>query len=379
MVITCALGCKKMEDKISEFIKDGETIYIAKADSIKARGGNERIELSWLLLSDPKVTNYKIYWNSRQDSVGGAVTKSQDVDTVRVTLNGMVEGTYYFEIFMFDKDGNASIPATAIGRVYGEQYQASLLGRTYRGMTRVGEGVEIDWMPAQPSLVGVEVKYRDSEGGIVEHIVPQGAELDTLQKFPPNGDFQYRSMFKPDSNALDVFYTEYESGQITNDLLDVSAVSFSSSVQYGAQEDQLTVLLSSDFNGKYDADNVQAATWIDITDAYPLAAGTSRTPWGPKDFSEFKVENKPMYIAFMYVFDPEKSGSQRNWLIRDFELTSVNGEVIANLPESGFTLVHEGAVEPGRSTLSSTTITLRGNASNTETKTVTWAISKALF
>ena len=64
LAATAFQSCKKMDDIYREFYESGETVYVGKADSIKVRGGNERVELTWLLLSDPKVASYKVYWNN---------------------------------------------------------------------------------------------------------------------------------------------------------------------------------------------------------------------------------------------------------------------------------------------------------------------------
>ena len=42
-------------------------------------------------------------------------------------------------------------------------------------------------------------------------------------------------------------------------------MSFSSSVQYGIQKNNIAVLVSSDFSGDYSIEGVRAATWKDIT------------------------------------------------------------------------------------------------------------------
>ncbi|MDD4591224.1 MAG: DUF4998 domain-containing protein, partial [Parabacteroides sp.] len=67
-------SCENIKDTYEEFIKDGEIIYVAKADSIKVRSGKNRLELSWLLLSDPNVAKYKVFWNNNRDSIENVVT-----------------------------------------------------------------------------------------------------------------------------------------------------------------------------------------------------------------------------------------------------------------------------------------------------------------
>jgi hypothetical protein len=211
-------SCKKADDRHRQFFENGETIYIAKADSLRLRGGLNRIELSWLLLSDPKIYKYKLYWNNRKDSIVNIVQKTNKVDTVRMMLKDMKEGTYFFEIFTFDKDGNTSVAATGTGKVYGENYQNSLLPRTYRSARRLGDGVEFNWTQAEETLQKVELSYVDIEGKTIHKIIPKLAELDTLYDFPNAGTFKYRSLFLPDTNALDTFYTELKTYKVNTTI-----------------------------------------------------------------------------------------------------------------------------------------------------------------
>jgi len=204
-------SCKKMEDTYRQFFEDGETIYIGKADSVVASGGNERIEVSWLLLSDPKVSSYKLYWNNYQDSVVGEVTKTSSVDTIRVLLEHMKEGLHHFEIIMYDKLGNHSIPSRVSGRAYGEQYRNYLVNRIFKEPRRVdGTDLELGWVPAEAELLFTEIEYINTDNEEIRHIVNPDAELDTLKKFPMNGTFRVLSAYKPEPLALDTFYSPTE-------------------------------------------------------------------------------------------------------------------------------------------------------------------------
>ena len=203
-------GCGKWDDEHGQFIGDGEITYTAKADSVRTRGGLNRIELSWLFTSDPKITKYKVYWNNRRDSIENNFQRSPNVDTVRLMLNNMPEGTYHFEIYTFDADGNSSVKADAIGRVYGAQYQAELLSRALRGSTRFGNDRLLNWIPADEALVRSELSYTNSRGEVGEVRVAKAAETTLLENIPLAEDIRLRSVFLPDTMALDTFYTEFE-------------------------------------------------------------------------------------------------------------------------------------------------------------------------
>lgn len=204
-------ACKDLDFNYRQFVEQGETIYIGKADSVQVRGGNHRVEVSWLLLSDPKVHSYKLYWNNNRDSTSAEVTKTAQVDTVRVLLNDMREGMHHFEIRMFDAEGHRSVPARVSGRVYGDQYNKFLVNRTFTSAVIINEtDLEIEWVEAEDQLLFSQVSYTNTDGEEIKHIVAQEAETDTLKKFPSEGIMTLVSAFKPDSLALDTFYSPTE-------------------------------------------------------------------------------------------------------------------------------------------------------------------------
>lgn len=202
-------GCENLEDTYQEFIGKGETIYIGKADSLQTRGGRGRIEVSWLLLSDPKVSRYKVYWDNKSDSIEGNLIKTSNVDTVRILFENMEENMHQFDIFLFDKDGNSSIRSSTIGRVYGDSYEHSLLNRTYLKAIRNDKRIIMEWMPSEPQVVRVEMEYQNSLNEIVRKNLPGISTLDTLSNFPAGGSLSYRTVFIPEPLALDTFYTDF--------------------------------------------------------------------------------------------------------------------------------------------------------------------------
>lgn len=217
-IITCAVvmalcftlwGCSKMDDTYRDFVKNGETIYIAKADSIKVRGGNKRIQLTWLLLSDPKVVKYKVTWNNGRDSIVNPVVKSASVDTVKLMINNIEEGTHEFQIYTFDKLGNTSVKASIIGKVYGDRYANSLLSATYSELLRTGDDLKIVWAQQSAGFAGLSVKFQDINNNTKEIQVKKSEPFTILQNLPFGREFKLKTAFLPDSTALDTFYTSY--------------------------------------------------------------------------------------------------------------------------------------------------------------------------
>lgn len=159
----------------------------------------------------------------------------------------------------------------------------------------------------------------------------------------------------------------------------VVTLSFANNVNFGTQANQFSVLASSDFNGNFTIDNVKAATWTNITDRFTLATNSTLLSTSA-NLSDLVVDGKPLYIAFRYITEPQaNSGSGRTWTVRNFLLnsdTSIGLVQLSGQSDAGFQLVNEGTIDPNRSSVTGTTITLRGNNVNTQIRTETWAISK---
>lgn len=201
-------GCNKWDETFKEFIGDGEITYVGKADSLKVRGGKNRAELSWLFISDPKIKGYKVYWNNRRDSiVVNDFQRSQGVDSVKLMITDIDEGTHYFEIFTFDNSGHTSVKSEVVGRVYGPSYERSLLNRGFTGFGRDTTDRILNWIAADPANISSKVTYVNADGETVE--IPVGAEVTTtrLSNIPYYRSMLVQSAFIPEKNALDTFYT----------------------------------------------------------------------------------------------------------------------------------------------------------------------------
>lgn len=101
----------------------------------------------------------------------------------------------------------------------------------------------------------------------------------------------------------------------------IPEMQFATNVNFGSPSvSNLSILLSTDFSGKYDADGVRKATWEDITEQARLASGSSNTNSGWIGLHPFKTEGKPIYVAFRYLTQPHGSAfSQREWQMNGFQ------------------------------------------------------------
>lgn len=377
-------SCEKMSDTYQQFLGEGETIYIGKADSVQVGGGNYRAEVSFLLMSDPKVDNYKLFWNNRQDSIVNPVTRTDGIDTIRVMVNDLLEGTHHFEIVTFDKYGNSSVPSLASGRVYGELYQASLLNsnRIVGSMDRNRQELILNWMEAAETLEAVELQYINNQGETKVHLIPSIVDTYVLPDFPADGTFKHRALFVPHELAIDTFYTSFQETIVDEQMMGGRIMSLTTEARSGTPPNQLSIWVSTDFDGTYEVENVEAATWVEITDSYPLPSATNTvTPWGPIDLWDLMGDDDTqIYVAFKYIFNPDNplENGGINWRIQNFDVRSKAGAQILNQQQASITLVHKGPWENGRYTVSPTLLLLRRNAADVVTPTTTWGITRAI-
>lgn len=202
-------GCGEMDDTYQQYIKDGETIYAGSLDSVRLRSGEGRL-LLYGLISDPMVSMVKVFYNNRNDSIAIPVERVHKVDTVRLNITGLEEGSYSFDIFTYDDEGNSSVIVNAIGTVYGENYQNTLLTTPVRNALFNDGKVTIDWGGADPSALGSEIIYKSGEEDEETVYIPSGTESSTLNDYPEKVPFRYRTFYLPEPDALDTFSTEFQ-------------------------------------------------------------------------------------------------------------------------------------------------------------------------
>ena len=215
MALLCLSACSKMDATYKNFIK-GSIVYVGSADSLQIHSGKNRLQLSWIVF-DPTATGAKIYWNNKSDSLDVPMHISGESDTIMVSLDDLPEGSYSFDIYLYDDKGNTSVKASAVGEVYGDEYIESLLARPITSALYDNGTVEINWGTADETVIGTEVTYLDSAG--LTHVVRVSVDslVTVLEKFDfsVRDTFGYRTLYVPDSISIDTFYSAYQTIKVT--------------------------------------------------------------------------------------------------------------------------------------------------------------------
>lgn len=205
------VSCSKQDRSYYDHIKNGAIVYTGKAESLKAFSGNERVVLNWVLTSDQNITGCKVYWNFGADSLVMAVKKSLKPDTIKVSVNNLPEGSYNFEVFTFDKEGHTSIGAEVIGNSYGLNFQSTLSNRPIRTSTKVTatNSINITWVGRDDKCLGTEWSYTGKDQQQKRYFSTQG-DTTLISSCDLAKPVTYRTLFIPEKQAADTFYTAFK-------------------------------------------------------------------------------------------------------------------------------------------------------------------------
>lgn len=217
-ILSCILiACTKMDGPYKKFLEGGETTYAKKVDSVWLLPGKERVKLEWTIKEAPNVNKYVIYWHNKIDSIAAPANTSGS-DTNRVTIAGLTEGNYTFEIYSYDKEGNPSVATEVVGQVFGSTYLGSLSNRKVKTIQGIGGQFQSVWYDADSTNVSTEINYTDTLGAAKVIYLPRDSnELLLPSDFDPGYPFYFKSSYKPASNAIDTFtVTRFDSSKITS-------------------------------------------------------------------------------------------------------------------------------------------------------------------
>ena len=203
-------ACSKM-DEYKKYELNGEIQYPGIFDSLKVVPGRNRALVTGVLLSDPKVTKYRIFWNGGLDSLEAALKRTGSIDTLSQIVDNLPEGPITFEIHTYDAEGNKSIPMTVSGNIYGDNFQSSVDLRGNREVLTselsVDGAVRLNWADVEPyvGVVGMRIKYFDVMNMEKDTTVP--VELSGQVTVLPDASIQkpiiYSTLFIPDAYGID--------------------------------------------------------------------------------------------------------------------------------------------------------------------------------
>jgi len=203
-------SCSPM-DEYKDITGKEEIQYTGKIDSVKIFSGDERLFITGLFISDPKIVNCRIFWNLKSDSIDIPIKRTDGVDTLKKEIS-LAENIYNFEIFTYDAAGNKSVPVSATGKTYGEQYEASISNRLALSANLDSDSIIIMWRPIDLTLgpFATEVSYTTSDGKSTKKRVAVNETKTVLKNYKLDSEVSYSTLYLPEALCLDTFYTKVD-------------------------------------------------------------------------------------------------------------------------------------------------------------------------
>jgi hypothetical protein len=171
-------GCEDMNSVNREYLDRGESVYLAKVDSVTFVVGLNKVWFKWWLSGDPRVTKTEIRWTegietkTREYPVDRSQNDSPVMETV---LYDFPEGSYTFEFINRDDEGHRSISVnTATVEIIGDRYMENMHTRPIAIATKFGNGYALVW--GASDCLYSDLMYRNTDGEMVRMRLPADSD-----------------------------------------------------------------------------------------------------------------------------------------------------------------------------------------------------------
>jgi Domain of unknown function len=255
--IAALAGCSKMDD-YKKFQQSGEIPYPGIMDSVKIFAGKNRVKVTGLFTSDPKITKYRLFWNSRQDSLEVPVIRKGYVDSASAIISGLTEGAISIEVRTYDAKDNISIPVFAVGNVYGTQYEDGVGNRSTTSTYVTSEGLGIDWAAAPSNSIFTTVRYTVGDGTTKAVVVNNGDASTVLPGYRYGTKITVISAYLPEPTAIDTFHASKADTLIKENALSAWYVSSGVRTNYTGPKANNVVAGTTALSGEKEAVELNA-------------------------------------------------------------------------------------------------------------------------
>jgi len=212
-------SCTKMNEY--EKYLEGTSAYTQKIDSVKVYSGRNRVMITGLFTSDPKITETRVFWNNGKDSVSIPVVRTNAVDTFKTIINNLEEQVHNFTIITYNKSGVKSVPVRVIGEAFGSRYQASLANRPItQSLIDASNSITTKWGKMDLLSGAFAIQTIFSNNLDLENKKEYSVKADTsiFKNVKAGTGFKYRTLFLPNSTSIDTFYTDFQQVRAYRDV-----------------------------------------------------------------------------------------------------------------------------------------------------------------
>lgn len=177
-----------------------------KAGVVKLVSGKNEVKLSFLVNPGSDISKAVIYWNALADSLVIPVTKENVSDTITTFIGGLTDKTYDFSFYTYSSKGIRSDVTLIREIVYGDLYVSKLVNReVIKALLEADGNLIIDWgFPTDE--IGIEITYTDQDDVSKTVLIPRNEMRTILRRYKRDSKFEYRTLFKPQSNVIDYFH-----------------------------------------------------------------------------------------------------------------------------------------------------------------------------
>ena len=212
IILILVSACSDMNELHDKYLINGETIYIAKFDSMYLYPGRERAMLKYWL-SDPKAQKCVIKWALGTDSIIKDIHVTPLNQPGYLFIENLNEGSISFDII--NRDANykfASVKDSYTLTVYGDNFQATLLNVSIKNLkyNTLKSEISYTWSGSYDNSIGYQLKYTNNLGISVDTLLSEANRNIILKQFPAGGSFEYRTLYLPEPAAIDTFYTDFK-------------------------------------------------------------------------------------------------------------------------------------------------------------------------
>lgn len=202
-IVLCS--CSGMYDNINIYYDEGETNYIAKPDSISTNAGINRVKITWMVSTDPRIENLKVTWDdgAKEATIPIDFTLLDENRYYTTILEGVEEGDHIFKLY-HTGNGDISIPMEAEATSYGAQYQSNLTPRPIRSVALVDGKATITWRTLVENC-DVEITYTNNSGATTKMSAAPSELTTVLEDAKYGTTFTYVSTYLPEEGSIDVF------------------------------------------------------------------------------------------------------------------------------------------------------------------------------
>jgi len=217
ILLAVVSACGGMDETYKDFIGDKPIVYLARneSDSIKVQYGRERVKMTIPPAMDPRIEYVKVTWNNGMHEKKVPVVYKEP--TIFIIDENLPEGMYDFVITNHTEDGLYSISASATGETYGATYESYLRNRNIQKIEvdMVTSDITLHFPMLSDSIIkGTEMKWMKDGIEKTEYFPNTEDNMISIENFPFTdeeiGEFQYRVHVLPNKDAIDVFYSEWQ-------------------------------------------------------------------------------------------------------------------------------------------------------------------------